>query len=455
MSLSKLVCLFAAFLLLVVLSAGAGAGEALVVDIDGAIGPASSDFVAESIREAENRGAAVLVLRMDTPGGLDTSMRAIVKSINASSVPIVGYVAPSGARAASAGTYILYACHVAAMAPGTNLGAATPVQIGGLPQRSPSEPLPASDENNGEPKQGRGAKKDKLVNDAVAYIRSLAQLRGRNEDWAERAVRDAASLPAEEALELGVIDLMADDLDQLLARIDGRKVKMPAGQLVLATEGLTRETRTPDWQNRLLSVLSNPNVAYILLLVGIYGLVYEFSNPGAVLPGTVGAVSLVLGLYAFQLLPINYAGAALMLLGIALMLAEAFVPSFGALGVGGIAAFVVGSLILIDTDAPGFGLSVPLVMTLATGSALLLAAIISMAVRSRNRAVVSGAEELLGAAGLAVSGFPGKGSIRVHGEVWSASSELPVAAGQRVKVLGRDGLILLVAPDPSKQETQS
>jgi membrane-bound serine protease (ClpP class) len=440
-------------------STGSG-GQALIIDIDGAIGPATSAFVAHSLHEAESGGAAVLVLRLDTPGGLDSSMRAIVKAINASSVPVVGYVAPSGARAASAGTYILYACHVAAMAPGTNLGAATPVQIGGLGGgEAPKQPLPGAEEAEDETKSEEGddgaGTSDKLVNDAVAYIRSLAQLRGRNAEWAERAVREAASLPAEEALELGVVDLLAADLDELLARIDGRMIEMPAGALTLRTRGLTLVELEPDWQNRLLSIVANPNVAYILLLVGIYGLVYEFSNPGAVLPGTVGAVSLVLGLYAFQLLPINYAGAALMLLGIALMLAEAFVPSFGALGVGGIAAFVVGSLILIDTDAPGFGLSIPLVVTLASLSSVLLAAIITMAVRSRTRPVVSGADELLGASGVALSGFPGRGSIRIHGEVWSARSETPIAAGQVVEVLGRDGMVLRVAPRNSEKESES
>lgn len=441
-------------------SVPARAAEAIVIDVDGAIGPATSDFVEKSLHEAESRGAGLVVLRMDTPGGLDSSMRSIVKSINASSVPVVGYVAPSGARAASAGTYILYACHIAAMAPGTNLGAATPVQIGGLPEGVPEKPIPGADDG-GEQKPppekggGRGAKGDKLVNDAVAYIRSLAQLRGRNAEWAAKAVSEAASLTAEDALELGVVDLLAGDLDQLLARLDGLVVKMPSGELTLATAGLTLVELEPDWKSRLLGIVSNPNVAYVLLLIGIYGLVYEFSNPGAVFPGTVGAVSLVLGLYAFQLLPINYAGAALMLLGIALMLAEAFMPSFGALGVGGIAAFVVGSLILIDTDVPGFGLSIPLVLTLATGSALLLAAIIGMAIRSRRRPVVSGADQLLGASGIVLAGFPGPGSVRVHGEVWSASSEVPLPAGQAVKVLGREGMVLHVAPVQREEEIGS
>jgi membrane-bound serine protease (ClpP class) len=339
------------------------------------------------------------------------------------------------------------------------LGAATPVQIGGLPAGTPERSAPESGGDDGtEPEKrssGGDAMHDKLVNDAVAYIRSLAQLRGRNVEWAEKAVRDAASLPAEEASGLGVIDLVARDLDQLLDAIDGRVLQMPAGALTLSTAGLTRTELVPDWKNRILAVLSNPNVAYILLLIGVYGLVYELSNPGAVFPGTLGAVSLVLGLYAFQLLPINYAGAALMLLGIALMLAEAFVPSFGALGVGGIAAFVVGSLILVDTDAPGFGLSIPLVVVLATISAVLLAAVLAMAVRSRTRPVVTGAEELSGASGIAVSGFPGPGSIRVHGEIWSAQSEVPIAAGRPVKVTGREGLVLRVEPGQSEEEIHS
>ncbi len=426
------------------------AGEAVIVELNGAIGPATSDYVSKSISEAESRGAAVVVLRMDTPGGLDTAMRQIIKSITASSVPVVGYVAPTGSRAASAGTYILYACHIAAMAPGTNLGAATPVALGGLPGGIPKTPIPTGgdgeeDADAQQSQQTGDAKGNKVVNDAAAYIRGLAQLRGRDAEWAEKAVREAASLSAAEALASGVIDLIAPDLDRLLERIDGRRVSMPAGELTLRTVDLTRVELTPDWHSRLLSIISNPNVAYILLLVGIYGLVYEFSNPGVVLPGTVGAVCLVLALYSLHLLPINYAGAALMLLGIALMVTEAFVPSFGALGLGGVAAFVVGSLILIDTDAPGFGLSLPLILGFALVSALLMFAIIGMAIQSRRRPVVSGAEELLGAEGIVVSGFPGDGRVRVHGEVWSARAGVELAVGERVQVICRDGLILLVA----------
>jgi len=425
--------------------------EAIVIDINGAIGPATSAYVENAIDEAEERGARLLILRMDTPGGLDTSMRSIVKAITSSYVPVIGYVAPSGARAASAGTYILYACHVAAMAPGTNLGAATPVELGGLPTTTPEKSDSKNESDDGTPKKTApkatgDAKKDKLINDAVAYIRSLAQMRGRNAEWAEKAVREAASLPSEEAVQLGVVDVLAQDIDSLLRLIDGRAVKTAGGEQVLDTAGLTLVELTPDWHSRLLSVISNPNVAYILMLVGIYGLIYEFSNPGAVLPGTVGAVSLVLALYAFQLLPINYAGVALMVLGLGLMVAEAFTPTFGALGLGGVAAFVMGSLILVDTEAPGFGLSIPLVLTFAVISALLLFFIIGLALKSYRRPVVSGSEELLGAIGQAVSGFPGPGSVHLHGEVWTARSEVPIAPGSPIEVTGRDGLTLLVVP---------
>lgn len=437
---------------------GAG-GEAVVIQVDGAIGPATSAYVEEAIADAEERGAKLLVLRMDTPGGLDTSMRSIVKAINASSVPVVGFVAPSGARAASAGTYILYACHISAMAPGTNLGAATPVQIGGLSSGETPETTDPADTSEDEatdadkPTKSGDAKKDKLINDAVAYIRSLAQLRGRNADWAEKAVRDAASLPAKEAAELGVVDLLARDLNDLLAKLDGRVVTIAGGNVKLVTGALVRVDLEPDWHSRLLAIVSNPNIAYILMLVGIYGLIYEFSNPGAVVPGTVGAVSLVLALYAFQLLPINYAGVALMLLGLALMVAEAFAPSFGALGIGGVVAFVVGSLILIDTDVPGFGLSIPLILTVAVSSALLLVFLVGMAIESRRRPVVSGAEELITATGHAVAAFRGEGLVRLHGEIWSARSRVPVAADQAVQVTGREGLTLLVEPLGVRAET--
>ncbi len=446
--------------LLAVAALGQDAREALVIDIDGAIGPATAAYVEDSVEAAREEGAELLVLRIDTPGGLDGSMRSIVKAVTASPVPVIGYVAPTGARAASAGTYILFACQVAAMAPGTNLGAATPVQIGGLgggetaPGDSGSDEqadaAPDSDKGDGESGAAKplagSAMSRKLVNDAAAYIRGLAELHGRNAEWAERAVREGVSLTAEEAAKLGVIDLVAEDLDTLLHALDGRTVRVGKGQAVLNTAGIGVVEREPDWKTRLLAVISNPNVAYILMLVGIYGLVYEFSNPGAVVPGTVGAIALLLALYAFQLLPVNYAGVALIALGLALMVGEAFAPSFGALGVGGAAAFVVGSLVLIDTDAAGFGISIPLIVGFAAVSALLLFFVVGMALKAHRRPVATGSEELIGAVGRAVSGFPGSGSVHLHGEIWSARSERAIPPGAGVRVRGRDGLTLLVEP---------
>ncbi len=462
--------------LMVTNPAGVLAREALLIDLQGAIGPASAAYVEDAVAAAEDRGAGLVILRMDTPGGLDTSMRSIVKAITASRVPVVGYVAPTGARAASAGTYILYACSVAAMAPGTNLGAATPVQLGGLPSTEPrpepgsadtaprEEPAaddsdPDTSESAADPKTGQEAikpapRKDapmdassrKAVQDAAAYLRSLAELHGRNADWAERSVREGASLSAEAALELGVIDLIAADLDELLQALDGRQVRVADRQMLLDTSDMSVVERAPNWKTRLLGIISDPNLAYILLLVGIYGLVYEFANPGAVFPGTVGAVSLLLALYAFQLLPINYTGAALILLGLALMIAEAFVPSFGALGVGGAVAFVIGSLILIDTEVPGFGISPPLIIGFALSSALLFFLVIGMALKAHRRPVGSGSEELVGAVGEAVSGFPGPGSIHLHGEIWTAESDRDITPGAPVRVIARHGLTLLVEP---------
>lgn len=416
----------------------ARAREAVLVDLEGAIGPASVAYVEEGLAAAQHQGAAVVVLRIDTPGGLDQSMRSIIKGITASPVPVIGYVAPSGARAASAGTYILFACHLAAMAPGTNLGAATPVRIGGL--------TGTPDQGDDQAKGGSDAMTHKLVNDATAYLRSLAELRGRNTDWAELAVRQGESLSAESALKLRVVDLVATDLGDLLTQAQGRTVQTPIGPRILDTVGLTLVTHQPTWPDRFLRVLSDPNIAYILLLIGFYGLVYELANPGTVLPGTVGALCLLLALYAFQLLPVSWAGLALIGLGLGLMIAEAFVPSFGALGLGGITAFVIGSLILIDTDAPGYAISLPLIAGFAVGSAVLLVLVVGLAVRAHRRPVATGAEQLIGARGTAVAGFPGSGSVHLHGEVWSARSTDPIPSGTPIRVIGRDGLTLLVEP---------
>ncbi|MDN5849469.1 MAG: nodulation protein NfeD [Nitrococcus sp.] len=435
---------------------GATDGRALLLKIDGPIGPAISDYIGTELARAQRQGAALVILEMNTPGGLSTAMRDIIQAILASPVPVVTYVAPSGSRAASAGTYILYASHVAAMAPGTNLGAATPVELGGLPGLPAPSPDKGPDKApNKQPDktgdQGNDTKpatpmERKLVNDAVAYISSLAKLRGRNADWAEKAVREAASLPAHKALEMGVIDLMADNVEELLRKIDGRVVKTATGKVTLATAELRVERIEPGWRTRILAVLTNPNVAYVLMLLGIYGLIFELASPGAILPGVLGGICLLLALFAFQALPINYAGLGLILLGMTFIVAEAFAPSFGALGLGGVIAFVIGSIMLMDTDVPGFQLSIMLVIGFAAASLLLLTATAGLALRARKRPVVSGIEQMLGSEGIASADFKGSGWIRIHGERWRAQCDVALRAGQRVRVTGLHGLILRVEP---------
>ena len=421
--------------------------------IDDVIGPATDDYVERAIETAITQQAALIVIRMDTPGGLDSAMRSIIKKITNSSVPVAVYVAPTGARAASAGTYILYASHIAAMAPGTNLGAATPVQIGGITppdlQKGKDKTDKSTQDNN------QITMKQKTINDAVAYIRGLAQLRGRNQEWAEKAVREAVSLPAADAFKINVIDIIATSTPDLLKKINGREVLVQGKTRRLKTAGLTLKEINPDWRSRFLSVITNPNIAYILMLLGIYGLILEFYNPGSIVPGTVGAICLLLAMYSFQLLPINYAGMALILLGIALMIGEAFEPSFGMLGIGGVTSFVIGSIILMDTDVPGFGIDISLIATFAVTSVILLVFVVGMAIKARQRPVVSGVEELLGSEALVIEDFEQQGRVNIHSENWSALCDTPLQKGQYVKVTGINGLTLQVEPlNKSKRELE-
>nr|WP_249791861.1 nodulation protein NfeD [Pseudomonas putida] len=417
----------------------AAPGAVWVLGIDDAIGPASADYLVRSLDQAQAQGAQLVVIRMDTPGGLDSAMRQMIKAILASPVPVATYVAPSGARAASAGTYILYASHVAAMAPGTNLGAATPVQIGGPPGAPKGDKTKGSDDETLSRKQ---------VNDAAAYIRGLAQLRGRNADWAEKAVREAVSLPASEALRLNVIDQVADDLPALLRKLDGKTLEAAGQPHQLQTAGASLVEHLPDWRTRVLAVITNPSVALILIMVGVYGLLFEFMSPGSTVGGVVGGICLLLALYALQLLPVSFAGVALILLGIAFMIAEAFLPSFGVVGFGGIVAFVVGALILIDTDAPGFGIPLALIGTLAVLSALLIGGVLGMALKARQRALVSGDAGLVGSlvtVTQVMAGNPFRGVVLAQGEQWQVQCATPLQAGQNVRVTARHGVMLDVS----------
>jgi membrane-bound serine protease (ClpP class) len=419
-------------------STAAGASYVALIEIDGAIGPASSTHFEKAHARAVDDGAQAVVLRIDTPGGLDSAMRDIIKGILSSPIPVIGWVGPGGARAASAGTYILYATHVAAMAPATNLGAATPIPVGGSwPMPGAQEPRDRdSDKEKPETSEPRQAPVDaaqgKVVNDAVAYLRGLAEQRGRNADWAEAAVREGASLSAQEALEQQVIELIADDVAELLRAVDGRTVQTSAGEHTLRTAEARVETIEPDWRIKLLSALTNPTVAYVLMLIGIYGLLLEGYNPGALVPGVIGAISLLLALYAFQMLPVNYVGLALILLGIALMVAEALAPSFGVLG--------------MDVDVPGYEINLGVIVGVALSAVALLAATLYLLWRARHSPVVTGEGGISGHSVVALEAIDGEGWAEFAGERWRVRSSRPLARGQRARVLRRDGLRLDVEP---------
>ncbi|WP_427912257.1 NfeD family protein [Ramlibacter sp. MMS24-I3-19] len=443
---------FRCLLCVLVLVAGAAAAWAddparapvVVMQIDGAISPASADDLRRGFALAQHRGAQLLVVEMDTPGGLDTSMRGMIRQILASPIPVATFVAPGGARAASAGTYILYASHIAAMTPASNLGAATPIAIGG-PGTTPPVPQPAASapakDHDADPLAA------KRVSDAAAYIRSLAQLRGRNADWGEKAVREAVSLSASEALQMKVVDLVATDVPDLLHKLDGREVRLAAGSTTLHTRDAPVVHFEQDWRSRLLGTLANPGLALLLLTVGTYGLIFEFMSPGMVAPGVIGAICLVVALFALQMLPVNYAGLALIVLGIGFLVAEAFVPSVGTLGVGGVIAFALGAAVLIDSDSPGWGIPWQLIAVLSLGSAAFLVGVVGMAARSRRRPVVTGVGTLVSAPVELLEFAGGQGWALVRGEHWKVRGPAVLKPGDRAHVTSVGDGVLEVAAD--------
>lgn len=414
-----------------------------LVDLDGPLGPATSDLIIRSISEAAASGGEALIIRMDTPGGLDKSMRELVQAIIAAELPVITFVAPGGARAASAGTYIAYASHIAAMAPATNIGSSTPVSLG----PAPSLPNAAEDEQE---EGGEAAPADamtrKVVNDAVAYLEGLAELRGRNMEWAEQTVRVGANIRASEALELNVIDLMADDVPALLAAIDGWEVPLRDAVAVLATAGAGVHRVETDWKHDLLALITDPTIAYGLLIFGIYGLILEFYNPGMIFPSVIGIVCLLLGAYGLQMLPVNYAGLALILVGIAMMIAEVFTPAMGVLGIAGVVAFVMGSLMLLETESPGFGLPIAVIAAFAATTAGLSLFAVGAAVKARAASVRTGRESMLGAPVEVLEGFEGDGHVMAFGELWQARASTPVSPGRTAEVVDVDGLTLVIAP---------
>jgi membrane-bound serine protease (ClpP class) len=433
---------------------------AQILHIDGAIGPATASFVRSGIETAHTRNAELVILMIDTPGGLVDSMRTIIRAILSSPIPVVVFVSPSGARAASAGTYILYASHIAAMAPGTNLGAATPVQIGGSSSHFSQKTMGQGENTSGKGEENNqktpsreetsDAMEKKIVNDSVAYIRSLAQLRGRNADWAEQSVREGASLPVDEALKLNVIDLVANDVNDLLRKIDGREITIENRQIILNTADLNVQTIEPNWRIKMLYVITNPNIAFILMLVGIYGIIFEFSSPGSIGPGIIGVICLLFGLYALNVLPVNYVGLGLLIFGLALMTAEAFVPSFGILGISGFISFVLAATLLFDSDVPGFHISLPVILVTAITSGGLLIFLLAYVWKTHRLPVITGSQGLIGKEGRVVAWSGGSGYVQIGGERWKAHGDENLKPDDRVEVKERIGLEVRV-----KKTTQS
>jgi membrane-bound serine protease (ClpP class) len=430
-------------------SAGGAQPVVYLADLEGPLGPARADLIIRALEEAETAGAAAFVIRMDTPGGLDKSMRDLVKRILAAQLPVITWVGPDGARAASAGTYIAYASHVAAMAPATNIGSSTPVSLG----PTPAMPRPGGAPGPDDAPPADDAMTRKVVNDAVAWLQGLAELRGRNVAWAEATVRTGANLRASEALALGVIDLVANDLPDLFRQLEGREVRLHTGVVQLALSDARIVEVEVDWLHELLEIISDPAIAYALLIFGMYGIILEFYNPGMIFPSVIGLVCLLLGAYGLQMLPINYAGLALILVGIALMIAEVFTPAFGVLGLAGLVAFVFGSIILLDTESPGYRVPLTLIAAFAVATAGLSVFAIGSAIRARRQPVTTGIQGMIGAFAEAQQDFvPGadgsaRGHVFVFGELWSAECPAPVVKGQRVRVTGIEGLTLAVTPD--------
>ncbi|MDJ0814208.1 MAG: nodulation protein NfeD [Woeseiaceae bacterium] len=449
-SLALLTALFTGFL-----ASSAQASDVVVLEVDGPIGVTTSEYILNGIEHAEESGAKLVILEMDTPGGLVSSTRDIIQGILGSSVPVATYVAPDGARADSAGTYILLASHIAAMAPTTHIGAATPVSLGGddatppMPVEPPADPEQTDEEAEESEPAGNGAGtalERKVLNDAIAYIRGLAERHGRNADWAELAVTEAATLTADEALEENVIEVIAETRSDLIEQVDGREVVMDTGTAVLELANVTITEYEPNWRIKILSAIANPEIALLLGLVGFYGLIYEFLNPGAIFPGVAGVICLLLAGYALQVLPVNYAGLALIIVGLALMTAEAFAPSFGFLGLGGIVAFVFGAIMMFDTGIPGFGISIAFVASVAIVAALFLFWLVTFVLKLRRRGAVSGAESIVGGIGKAMFDFTGDGKIWLQGESWAARSTIPLEKDQEVVVTNMVGLTLEVEP---------